>query len=90
MSGTRTDWSGQGLRPMDSRWRSSNRTMPPVEDAYAFACPYCFAEISITVDVTGGRRQTFTADCEVCCRPIAIQLEVGAGGVTSFNAEQES
>ena len=69
--------------------RSSVTLMTP-EDAYAFACPYCFAEISITVDVTGGRRQTFTTDCEVCCRPIVIQLEVGAGGVTSFSAEQES
>jgi len=61
-----------------------------VEDEYAFACPHCFAEISITVDVTGGRWQTFTTDCEVCCRPILIHLEVGAGGVTSFDAEPES
>ncbi len=64
--------------------------MPPVEDEQVFRCPYCFAEISMTVDYTAGRRQAFTYDCEVCCRPIAIRLEVGAGGVTSFNAEQES
>jgi hypothetical protein len=64
--------------------------MPPVEDEYAFACPYCFAEISISVDYTAGRRQAFTYDCEVCCRPIAIRLEVGTGGVTSFSVEQES
>ena len=64
--------------------------MPPVEDEYAFACPCCFAEISITIDYTAGRRQAFTTDCEVCCRPIAIQLEVRAGGVTSFTAEPES
>ena len=61
-----------------------------VEDEYSFACPYCSAEISITVDFTGGRRQAFTIDCEVCCRPIAVALRVGPGGVTAFNAERES
>ena len=64
--------------------------MPPIEDGYAFTCPYCFAEISITVDCTAGRHQAYTTDCEVCCRPIAIHLEVGYSGVTSFGAEQES
>jgi len=64
--------------------------MAPVEDEYAFTCPYCFAEISITVDYTAGRRQSFTTDCEVCCQPIAIHLEVGAGGVGGFHVEQES
>ena len=64
--------------------------MPPVEGEYRFACPYCSAEISIAVDVAGGRRQAFTQDCEVCCRPIAIRLEVDGAGVTRFSAEQES
>lgn len=61
-----------------------------IEEEYLFACPYCFAEISITVDYSGGRRQVFTTDCEVCCQPIAVHLEVGGGGVTSFSAEKES
>lgn len=62
----------------------------PVEDEYSFACPYCAAEISMAVDYTGGRHQSFAYDCEVCCQPIAIRLEVGAGGVTAFSAERES
>ena len=62
----------------------------PVEDEYSFACPYCSAEISIAVDYTAGRQQAFTYDCEVCCRPIAIRLTVGQGGVAAFNAERES
>ncbi len=62
----------------------------PVEDEYTFACPHCSAEISIAVDVTAGRRQAFTTDCEVCCRPIAVELTVGPEGVTAFNAERES
>ncbi|PIQ82740.1 MAG: CPXCG motif-containing cysteine-rich protein [Candidatus Omnitrophica bacterium CG11_big_fil_rev_8_21_14_0_20_64_10] len=60
-----------------------------MEGEYAFECPYCSAEVSIAVDYSAGRRQAFTCDCEVCCRPIAIRLEVGQGGVTSFEAEQE-
>ena len=64
--------------------------MAPVEDEYSFACPYCAAEISIAVDFTGGRRQAFTTDCEICCQPISIRLEVGPSGVTSFGAERES
>lgn len=64
--------------------------MPSAEDEYSFACPYCAAEISILIDYTAGRRQQFTYDCEVCCQPIAIRLEVGEDGVIDFNAEQES
>jgi len=64
--------------------------MPPVEEEYVFECPYCSAEVSITVDCTAGRRQAFTSDCEVCCRPIAIRIEVEAGGVSGFSAERES
>ena len=64
--------------------------MSPVEDEYVFACPYCSAEISISVDFTAGRRQSFSYDCEVCCQPIAIRLEVSGEGVASFSAERES
>ena len=74
---------------MGNRWLSLT-AMPSVEDEYAFACPYCSAEVSIAVDYTAGRRQVFTTDCEVCCRPIAVRLEIGSGGVVSFSAEQES
>lgn len=63
--------------------------MAPVEDEYAFQCPCCFADISITVDYTAGRRQSFVYDCEVCCRPIVIRLDVSSQGVTSFHAEAE-
>lgn len=64
--------------------------MPPVEEEYEFQCPYCLAAMTITVDLTGGRQQAFTYDCETCCQPIAIRLTAGPGGVTSFEAEQES
>jgi len=61
-----------------------------IEEDYFFPCPYCSAEISIRIDPTGGAHQSFVSDCEVCCRPIAIRLEMSEGGVINFNAEQES
>ena len=60
-----------------------------IEQDYSFLCPYCSSELSIVVDGSGGKKQTFTTDCEVCCRPILIRLEVGSNGVGSFEAEQE-
>ena len=57
--------------------------------SYSFQCPYCSQEISIPVDYSAGRSQAFTYDCEVCCRPIAIKIQVGADGVTGFSAERE-
>lgn len=61
----------------------------PVEGEHFFKCPYCGAEISIAVDYTAGAVQSFSYDCEVCCRPMAIRLRVGGEGVISFEAQEE-
>ncbi len=60
------------------------------EEDYFFACPYCLSQISIRVDLSAGRRQTFTYDCEVCCQPIVISIELDSNGILSFNADKES
>ena len=41
----------------------------------------------VRIDTTGGEQQAFIYDCEVCCRPIQIQLELKAHEILSFNAE---
>ena len=64
--------------------------MAELEEDYSFECPYCNESLSIKIDHTGGRRQSFTYDCEVCCQPIAIQIVLDEEGVTSFSAERES
>ena len=61
----------------------------PEEDHF-FTCPYCLAQISIRIDLTGGGRQSFVYDCEICCQPIAISIELDSGGILSFNADKES
>jgi hypothetical protein len=35
-------------------------------------CPYCGEPISLWIDETGGRTQTYIEDCAVCCKPIQI------------------
>ena len=58
-----------------------------IENDYEFSCPHCGEKLSIRIDVTGGAVQTFVYDCEVCCRPIQIQLELDANEVLNFSAE---
>ena len=41
-----------------------------------YICAYCGEVISTTVDPTGGRRQTYTEDCQVCCRPNVLRIEI--------------
>jgi hypothetical protein len=64
--------------------------MSEFQEEYSFDCPYCASPNSILVDLTGGRQQSFTSDCEVCCRPIVVALTVEDETVVSFEAERES
>ncbi len=64
--------------------------MRGAEEDFFFDCPYCGSSIPLRVDRTGGRRQSFTHDCEVCCRPILVNLAVGHEGVEDFDAAPES
>lgn len=43
-----------------------------------FDCPYCMAEISMLLDPSV-RKQQYIEDCEVCCSPIEIQIEMDSG-----------
>jgi len=33
------------------------------------SCPYCGEENTIVVDESGGTRQRYVEDCQVCCQP---------------------
>ena len=48
-----------------------------------YGCAFCGEENDLTVDPSGGRRQTFTEDCTVCCRPIFFTVECEPGEVIS-------
>ena len=42
------------------------------------SCPYCGEPLTLVVDETGGRRQTYVEDCAVCCQPIEVRARVDA------------
>ncbi len=54
-----------------------------------YECAFCGEENEILVDVSGGRRQSFTEDCTVCCRPNLITLVVDEDGDVELQVTQE-
>ena len=63
--------------------------MSQLEDDYEYNCPYCATALSLRIDHTGGSRQTFIIDCENCCRPIEIELDVEPDGYVNLIAKRE-
>lgn len=60
-----------------------------IEEDYSFSCPHCGVDLSVRLDTTGGAKQQFFQDCEVCCRPIRIEVCFEGKEVASFSAEAE-
>ncbi|WKV13375.1 CPXCG motif-containing cysteine-rich protein [Marivirga harenae] len=50
-----------------------------------FQCPHCFQEISMLVDISISN-QSYVEDCEVCCNPLQINLEIEEGEIIYFEA----
>lgn len=50
-----------------------------MQDEAALRCPYCGEAITVLVDASAGS-QRYIEDCQVCCRPIAITVEVDGEG----------
>jgi transcription elongation factor Elf1 len=41
-----------------------------------FVCAFCLHVNETTVDPTGGTRQEYVEDCQICCRPNLLQITV--------------
>lgn len=54
-------------------------------EEHPFTCPYCWAEITMLLDLSVDG-QTYIEDCEVCCRPIEVAYVVEDGELASFDA----
>ena len=61
-----------------------------IETDFEFSCPYCGALQTIRMDASGGAKQKFVSDCEVCCQPILISAEFDGETTSDFSAERES
>jgi hypothetical protein len=45
-----------------------------------YSCAFCGEDNEVVTDPSAGRRQTFTEDCAVCCRPNLIALAFDEDG----------
>ena len=49
-------------------------------------CPFCNADISVLID-SSIPQQNYIEDCEVCCRPLEINLTIENGELMSFDIQ---
>jgi hypothetical protein len=66
-----------GLEPVFEPGAHSNGI--EAECYVAIQCPWCGERLDVRVDVTGGARE-YVDDCEVCCRPMELTVELDERG----------
>ena len=66
-----------GLEPVFEPAAAGTGTQP--EAFVPVQCPYCGERLETRVDLTAGERE-YIEDCEVCCRPIELAIELEADG----------
>ncbi len=57
-------------------------------DSVEIQCPYCWERIVIEIDPSV-REQDYIEDCQVCCRPIEIQVRIDDQGDAEVGARRE-
>jgi transcription elongation factor Elf1 len=55
-------------------------------EEHFFQCPYCWEEISMLIDMSINN-QSYIEDCEICCNPIQLTVQVRNSEITDFQAE---
>ena len=59
-----------------------------MQDEAAIRCPYCGEGITVLIDASPGA-QRYIEDCQVCCRPIVLQVDVDDDGTAHVHAASE-
>ena len=62
--------------------------MPELKEK-TISCPYCDEAITVLVDDSVSE-QRYVEDCEVCCRPILMDVSVDADGGVAVIARSEN
>ena len=52
-------------------------------------CPYCGESIELVIDCSF-EQQSYIEDCEVCCRPISLDLKIGQNDEISITPRHEN
>jgi transcription elongation factor Elf1 len=63
----------------------ARRTVAGNKLEYFFACPYCWQQISMVLDLSVSG-QVYVEDCEVCCKAMEIEYKVEDERVVEFEA----
>jgi hypothetical protein len=66
-----------GLEPVYEPGKGLKGLLP--EEFVAVRCPYCGERLDVRVDMSAGER-VYIEDCEVCCRPIELGIELKESG----------
>lgn len=56
------------------------------DDSATFDCAFCGEINETSVDVSGGSRQIYVEDCQVCCRPNLLSIQFDAEGTARITA----
>lgn len=56
-------------------------------EEFFFECPWCFQNISMLID-TSIVHQEYIEDCEVCCNPIELEIDVSGGKVVNIEVSK--
>ncbi len=55
-----------------------------------YICAYCGEENDLLVDLSGGMLQRYVEDCQVCCRPNLLTVQLGDSDDVVVQADRES
>ena len=51
-------------------------------------CPYCWEQIILEIDPSYDV-QEYVEDCQVCCHPILIRINITVGGINIQTAKED-
>jgi len=75
-------------RSLRSKTLPRSRSLPEISEK-PISCPYCGEPITILVDGSLPM-QNYIEDCEVCCRPIVLDVSVDVDGDVAVLASREN
>ena len=58
------------------------------QEEVEIGCPYCGERITLLIDGSAGA-QEYIEDCQVCCRPINLNVTVDEEGLPQVEASSE-
>jgi len=62
--------------------------MPEISETH-ISCPYCGESISVLVD-DSVPEQSYVEDCQVCCRPIVLDVSIDLDGDAMVSVRSEN